>query len=148
MIKVLLVDDHQLVRAGLASLLGTAEDVIVVGQAGDGLVAVQQARELEPDVVLMDLSMAEMDGSAATARILAARPRTRIVILTAFADRPRLDLALAHGAVGSVLKDAPPAELIEAVRAAAGVRQAGSGRSRSTSPRAGRPSNWGRRSGR
>jgi DNA-binding NarL/FixJ family response regulator len=118
-IKVLLVDDHQLVRAGLASLLGTAEDIAVVGQAGDGVVAVQQARELEPDVVLMDLSMPVMDGVAATRQIVDQLPGVQVLVLTSFSDRARVDLALGAGAIGYLLKDSEPDDLIAAVRAAA-----------------------------
>jgi DNA-binding NarL/FixJ family response regulator len=118
-IKVLLVDDHQLVRAGLASLLGTADDVTVVGQAGDGAVAVQQARELEPDVVLMDLSMPVMDGVAATRQIVEELPSVQVLVLTSFSDRTRVDLALGAGAIGYLLKDSEPDDLLAAVRAAA-----------------------------
>jgi DNA-binding NarL/FixJ family response regulator len=118
-IRVLITDDHPGVRSGLAELLATAPDLDVVGLAHCGTSGVELAIELEPDVVLMDLSMPEMDGPQATARILAARPRTRVLILTAFADRGALGRALACGAVGSVLKDASPARLIAAVRGAA-----------------------------
>lgn len=119
MIRVLLVDDHQLVRAGLASLLGAAEDVIVVGQAGDGAAAIQQARELAPDVILMDLSMPVLDGVAATRQIVDELPAVQVLVLTSFSDRTRVDLALGAGAIGYLLKDSEPADLLAAVRAAA-----------------------------
>jgi DNA-binding NarL/FixJ family response regulator len=122
-LRVLITDDHPAVRQGLIDLLATADDLVVVGAACCGAEGVELARELEPDIVLMDLSMPEMDGCAATEHILAARPETRVVILTAFADRPRVDGALANGAVTTVLKDAPPAELLGSVRAAAGARR-------------------------
>jgi DNA-binding NarL/FixJ family response regulator len=119
MIRVLLVDDHQLVRAGLASLLGSAEDVSVVGQAGDGAAAIEQARELEPDVILMDLSMPVMDGVAATRQIVEDLPSVQVLVLTSFSDRTRVDLALGAGAIGYLLKDSEPDDLLAAVRAAA-----------------------------
>jgi DNA-binding NarL/FixJ family response regulator len=118
-IRVLLVDDHQLVRAGLASLLGAAEDVRVVGQAGDGAAAVERARELTPDVILMDLSMPVLDGVEATRRILAELPATQVLVLTSFSDRTRVDQALGAGAIGYLLKDSEPDDLLGAVRAAA-----------------------------
>jgi DNA-binding NarL/FixJ family response regulator len=118
-IKVLLVDDHQLVRAGLASLLGTADDVSVVGQAGDGAAAVEQARQVEPDVVLMDLSMPIMDGVTATRLIVEELPSVQVLVLTSFSDRARVDLALGAGAIGYLLKDSEPDDLLAAVRAAA-----------------------------
>ena len=118
-LRVLITDDHPAIRQGLTDLLCTADDLDVVGVACCGAEGVQLTCELEPDVVLMDLSMPEMDGQVATERILAARPATRVVILTAFADQRRVRRALADGAVTTMLKDAPPAELLEAVRAAA-----------------------------
>lgn len=119
MTTILLVDDHQLVRAGLASLLDSAADLQVVGQAADGQQALELATDLDPDVVLMDLSMPVMDGVEATRLILAARPTTRVVVLTSFSDQPRVADALAAGAVGYLLKDCEPRDLMAAVRAAA-----------------------------
>jgi DNA-binding NarL/FixJ family response regulator len=119
MIKVMLVDDHQLVRAGLAALLATADDLEVVGQAGDGQAAVDLAQETHPDVVLMDLSMPVLDGVEATRQVLAASPQTRVVVLTSFSDKERVGEALAAGAIGYLLKDCDPADLLRAVRAAA-----------------------------
>ena len=96
-ISVLLVDDHQLVRAGLAALLDTADGVNVVGEAADGRQAIEQARQLRPDVILMDLSMPVMGGAAATREVLAERPGTSIVVLTSFSERDRVSEALAAG---------------------------------------------------
>ena len=118
-ISVLLVDDHQLVRAGLAALLDTADGVNVVGEAADGRQAIEQARQLHPDVILMDLSMPVMGGAAATREVLAELPGTNIVVLTSFSERDRVSEALAAGATGYLLKDCEPRELIAAVRSAA-----------------------------
>jgi DNA-binding NarL/FixJ family response regulator len=118
-VRVLLADDHALVRAGLASLLDETEDVTVVGQAGDGAAAVELARETEPDVVLMDLSMPVLDGVEATRRLLAEAPGTRVLVLTSFSDRERVHDALDAGAIGYLLKDADPRDLVAAIRAAA-----------------------------
>ena len=119
MIRVLLAEDHALVRDGLERLLGSAEDIAVVGAASDGVEAVELAREAEPDVVLMDLSMPNVDGIEATRRITEHRPETHVVVLTSFSDRDRILAALDAGAVGYLLKDAEPDELIRGVRAAA-----------------------------
>jgi DNA-binding NarL/FixJ family response regulator len=119
MIRVLLVDDHRLVRAGLTSLLGGAADVQVVGEAADGAHALEVAAKVEADVVLMDLSMPVMDGVAATRALLADHPQLRIVILTSFSDQGRVRDALAAGAIGYVLKDCTPEVLLAAVRSAA-----------------------------
>lgn len=119
MIRVLLVDDHQLVRAGLESLLDTVSDMTVVGAAADGIDAVALAARTKPDVVLMDLSMPGLDGVEATRRIVGARPETFVVVLTSFSDRERILDALDAGAVGYLLKDAEPTELLRGIRAAA-----------------------------
>ena len=119
MITVLVVDDHQLVRAGLTVLLQTASDLEVVGQAADGEQALRLARELQPDVVLMDLSMPVLDGVAATRRLVAEQPGARVVVLTSFAETERVQQALAAGAIGYLLKDCEPDELMAGVRAAA-----------------------------
>jgi DNA-binding NarL/FixJ family response regulator len=119
MTRVLLVDDHRLVRAGLTSLLAAAADIEVVGEAADGVHALEVAASVEADVVLMDLSMPIMDGVAATRRLLAEHPHLRIVILTSFSDQGRVRDALAAGAIGYVLKDCKPEELLAAVRSAA-----------------------------
>jgi DNA-binding NarL/FixJ family response regulator len=118
-IRVVLAEDHKMVRAGLEELLDGAEDIEVVGAVADGEEAVALVKEAEPDVVLCDLSMPRMDGIAATRRILEARPETRVVVLTAFSERARILGALDAGAAGYLLKDASPDELFAAVRAAA-----------------------------
>ncbi len=119
MITVFLVDDHHLVRSGLVSLLETTDDLRVVGQAADGEQAVRLAPGLGPDVVLMDLSMPVLDGVAATRQLLAVLPQTHVVVLTSFSDQQRVGEALAAGAVGYLLKDCDPRELLAGVRAAA-----------------------------
>jgi DNA-binding NarL/FixJ family response regulator len=118
-ISVLLVDDHQMVRTGLATLLAATDDLVVVGQAGDGEAAVSEAARTLPDVVLMDLSMPRVDGVEATRRILAGQPDAKVVVLTSFSDRDRVSDALAAGAVGYLLKDCEPEDLLAAVRSAA-----------------------------
>jgi DNA-binding NarL/FixJ family response regulator len=116
-IRVVLVDDHAVVRSGLAQLLGGAEDIEVVGQAGDGLEAVQLVRSTRPDVVVMDLQMPRMDGVEATKVILQEDPSVEIVVLTSFSDSARIVAALDAGAVGYLLKDADPDDVLEGVRA-------------------------------
>ncbi len=118
-IQVLLADDHQLVRSGLAALLEGTEDIEVVGTAANGAEAVELARTTRPDVVLMDLVMPVMDGVEATQRLLAELPGTPVVVLTSFSDQQRILAALDAGAIGYLLKDVDPAELIRGVRAAA-----------------------------
>jgi DNA-binding NarL/FixJ family response regulator len=119
MIRVLLAEDHPVVRAGLEGLLGGAADVELVGAAADGEEAVELAARRSPDVVLIDLSMPRLDGIAATRRIVAADPDAHVVVLTAFSDRERILGALDAGALGYLLKDAAPEELLGAIRAAA-----------------------------
>jgi len=119
MIRVLLADDHAVVRSGLTQLLATVEDVEVVGAAADGAEAVDLALAERPDVVLMDLSMPVMDGIEAIRRLRGRDPEARIVVLTSFSDRERILDALDAGAIGYLLKDAEPEELIRGVRAAA-----------------------------
>jgi DNA-binding NarL/FixJ family response regulator len=118
-IRVLLVDDQQLVRAGLRMLCESAPDVEVVGEAPEGATAIRLAERLLPDVVLMDLRMPGVDGTTATTRILAQRPSTRIVVLTTFDDDDHLYPALAAGACGFLVKDTAPDELLDGVRRAA-----------------------------
>ena len=118
-IRVLLVDDHALLRAGMARLLDLADGVTVVGSAGSGAEGLELATALHPDVVLMDLSMPGMSGVEATRRLLAARPDTAVVVLTSFADPDLVIDALDAGAIGYLLKDAEPDGLVGAVRAAA-----------------------------
>ncbi|MFN2519194.1 MAG: response regulator [Jatrophihabitantaceae bacterium] len=119
MIRVLVVDDHRLVRAGLVTLLEAAGDIDVVGEAADGAAGVEIARTAQPDVVLMDLSMPVLDGVGATRQLLADRPNTRVLALTSFSDRQRVSDVIAAGATGYLLKDCAPDELLSAVRSAA-----------------------------
>jgi DNA-binding NarL/FixJ family response regulator len=119
MTTVVVVDDHQMVRAGLVTLLEASGDVTVVGQAADGAEAVRVVSDVGPDVVLMDLSMPVLDGVEATRQIVAASPTARVVVLTSFSDRDRVNDAIAAGAIGYLLKDCEPPELLGAVRAAA-----------------------------
>jgi DNA-binding NarL/FixJ family response regulator len=119
MIRVLVVDDHRLVRAGLVTLLDSADDMEIVGEAANGEQGVAVAGETRPDVVLMDLSMPVLDGVEATRRLLLAQPEARVVALTSFSDRQRVSEVLEAGATGYLLKDCAPDELLAAVRAAA-----------------------------
>ena len=119
MIRVLLVDDQHLIRAGLKMLCEVEPDIEVVGEADNGRDAVTLAARLTPDVIVMDLRMPGVDGITATARILAERPATRVVVLTTFGDDDHLYPALTAGATGFLLKDAPPDELLDGIRRAA-----------------------------
>jgi DNA-binding NarL/FixJ family response regulator len=119
MTTVMLVDDHPLVRSGLATLIGTTDDLDVIGEAEGGEQAVTMASKLEPDVVLMDLSMPGIDGVEATRRILDTQPQIHVVVLTSFADQARVSEALAAGAVGYLLKDCDAREVLAAIRSAA-----------------------------
>jgi DNA-binding NarL/FixJ family response regulator len=118
-IRVLAVDDHPVVRAGLAQLLEQADDIELIGVAEDGERALAIVREQETDVVLMDLEMPGMDGIQATARIRHEHPRTQLVVLTSFSDSDRVLDALDAGAIGYLLKGADPDELLQGIRAAA-----------------------------
>jgi len=118
-IRVLLCDDHVVVREGLARLLENADGIEVVAVASDGQEGLEQARAARPDVVLMDLSMPRLDGVSATRAILSELPETYIVVLTSFADRERVLEAIDAGAAGYVLKDSDGAEVVRAIRAAA-----------------------------
>lgn len=108
MIRVLLVDDQHLIRAGLRMLCDAQPDIEVVGEADSGRDAIPLAARLVPDVVVMDLRMPGVDGITATSRILADRPATRVLVLTTFGDDDHLYAALTAGACGFLLKDAPP----------------------------------------
>jgi DNA-binding NarL/FixJ family response regulator len=119
MITVLLVDDHAVVRQGLTALLGSAPDIDVVGDVADGELAAAAVVRLQPTLVLMDLSMPRMDGIAATEAVLAVRPETRVIVLTSFGEHERIRRALQAGAVGYLLKDAEPDDILRAVRDAA-----------------------------
>jgi DNA-binding NarL/FixJ family response regulator len=117
-IRVLIVDDHAVVRMGLRVFFDLQDDIEVVGEAGDGSEGVAMARRLEPDVVLMDLLMPNMDGVTAIGRIKAERPETEIVTMTSFIEEEKVTAALEAGASGYVLKDAEAEEVATAVRAA------------------------------
>ena len=119
MIRVLVADDHPIVRGGIVALLSTADDIEVVGEAADGLEAVELAAELLPDVVLMDLRMPGIDGDEATARILAAHTATRVVILTTYESDASILTAIEKGASGYLLKAAPQEEILAGVRSVA-----------------------------
>jgi DNA-binding NarL/FixJ family response regulator len=119
MIRLLIADDHPLVRNALVQLLGDVEDIDVIAAASNGRDAVAIALESSPDVVLMDLEMPELNGIEATRALTAAGGTERVVILTTFSDRERIMGALDAGALGYLLKDAEPEEIIRGVRAAA-----------------------------
>ena len=114
-IRVVIADDHAVVRGGLEQLLSTADDIELVGIAADGLEAVEAVEREQPDVVLMDLSMPNVDGVEATRRIVIADPDARVIVLTSFGDDRHISDALHAGAIGYVLKHAGPDELLDAV---------------------------------
>jgi DNA-binding NarL/FixJ family response regulator len=115
----MIVDDHPVVRKGLASVLGHEPDIEVVGMADSGEQALQMAQELHPDVVLMDMSMPGMGGIEATRRLVENAPGTRVMMLTSFGGHERMVEALKSGAVGYVVKDTAPADLLNALRSVA-----------------------------
>ena len=115
-IRVLIVDDHPIVRQGLATVLDQQEDLIVVGQAVDGVDAVAQAQELLSDIILMDLQMPQMDGVEAMRRIIGERTGSRIIILTTYATDEYIFSGIEAGAQGYLLKDSPPDEVVTAIR--------------------------------
>ena len=117
-IRVLVVDDHRVVRSGLELLLGSADGIEVVGTADNGAEAVAQVGPTAPDVVLMDLSMPEMDGVEATRRITADHPDVRVLVLTSLGEQSKVRAAVEAGASGYLLKDSEPDALVNAVRAA------------------------------
>ena len=118
-IRIVLADDHAVVRAGLKAVLGTARDMQVVGEASNGLEAVALAERLNPDVIVMDLSMDQMDGSAATKEIVAKGLPTRVLVLTMHAEDEYLVKVLEAGAAGYLVKSAADRELVDAVRTVA-----------------------------
>jgi NarL family two-component system response regulator LiaR len=118
-IRVLIVDDHEIVRKGIAALLETEDDFEVVGEADNGHEAVELAERLDPDVILMDLVMPEMDGIEATRQIRARRANTNVLVLTSFGTDDKLFPAVKAGALGYLLKDTSPQELLHAIRDAA-----------------------------
>jgi DNA-binding NarL/FixJ family response regulator len=116
-IRVLIVDDHAIVRDGIRALLGRAADIEVVGEAGGGRDAIALARSLSPDVILMDIAMPDLGGLEATLAIRKERPASRIVILSQYGDPEYVKRALKSGAAGYVLKKAAGADLVSAIRA-------------------------------
>ena len=119
LIRVVLADDHAVVRAGLKAVLGTAKDIDVIGEASNGRDAVGLAERFKPDVVVMDLSMGEMDGTAATKEIVAKGLPTRVLVLTMHAEEDYLVPLLEAGASGYLMKSAADRELVDAVRTVA-----------------------------
>ncbi|MED2762404.1 response regulator transcription factor [Bacillus thuringiensis] len=117
-IKVLLVDDHTVVLKGLAFFLSTQEDLELVGEANNGKEALVKVGETNPDVILMDLYMPEMDGVEATAYIKKEYPNVKVIVLTSFSDQAHVLPALRAGASGYILKDVEPDQLVEAIRSA------------------------------
>lgn len=115
-IRVLIVDDHAVVRQGLRAFLQTQDDVEIAGEAADGDEAIRQVRELVPDVVLMDLVMPKLDGIAAIREMRALSPSTKVLVLTSFADDDKVFAAVKAGAAGYLLKDVRPQELGDAIR--------------------------------
>lgn len=117
MIRVLLVEDHTVVRDGLRALLAECQDIEVIGQAADGLEAIQKARQLQPDVVVMDIGMPRINGVEATRRIIQNGPATQVLILSQYDDPERVLAAIRAGAAGYLLKQAAGTELADGIRA-------------------------------
>ena len=115
MIRVMIVDDHTIVRRGIKALLAETGDIQVVGEADNGLEAVRLAKELEPDVILMDLLMPKLDGIEATRQVTAQQPHMRVLVLTSFVGDEKIFPAIKAGALGYLLKDSDPAELIRSI---------------------------------
>jgi len=115
-IRLMIVDDHAMVRKGMRAFLGEFEDIHVIGEAANGWKAVELVKELKPDVVLLDLFMPGMDGIETIQRLLAVQPELGIVILTAFAREEKVVEAVQAGALGYVVKDAQPEELVQSIR--------------------------------
>ena len=118
-IRILIADDHQIVRMGLTTIFAKEADIAVVGEARNGREAVQQARECSPDVILMDLMMPRMNGVEATRRILAGDPSAKILVLTTFGASEEVEQALSAGAYGALIKDTPHMGLVAAIRTVA-----------------------------
>src|ERR1035437_2152694 len=120
MIRVLIADDHPLMRKGLADILEGVDDIEVVGAAEDGAAALALAHAVKPDIVLMDISMPGMDGIEATEKLVEMDSTVRVVMLTSYSEREKITESLAAGAVSYLPKDAPPAAVIRALRSAEG----------------------------
>jgi two-component system, NarL family, response regulator LiaR len=116
-IRVLVAEDHTVVRAGLIALISSEDGLEVVGQAGDGLEAVERVRECQPDVILMDLSMPKLDGIGAITAIRQEQPRARVLVLTSFVEDEKVFAALKAGALGYLLKESSPDDLLRGIRA-------------------------------
>jgi len=140
-IRILIADDHALVREGIRALLSLCDDLEVVGEAADGKEAIAAARSLDPDVVLMDINMPGLGGLEATPEILRSNPRAKILVLTQYDDREYVSRFLKNGASGYVLKRAAGSELASAVRAVhrGGLVLDPSSRARRSCPRPSRP---------
>jgi NarL family two-component system response regulator LiaR len=123
-IRVMLVDDHAVVRSGLSAFLQASDDLELVGEASSGEEAIQSCQKLKPDVVLMDLMMPGMGGAAATGIIRDKCPQIQVIILTSFKEKDLVESALKAGAIGYLLKDATAEKLIEAIRSAAAGKPA------------------------
>lgn len=117
-ISVLIADDHAMVRQGLRTFLDLHDEIEVIGEAANGLEAIEQARQLRPDVILMGLVMPKLDGIAALRQIRALNPNTQILVLTSFTEDDKVFPAIEAGAVGYLLKDVSPDDLLRAIRAA------------------------------
>src|SRR5512136_1166670 len=115
-IRVLIVDDHTIVRKGIRALLAEIEGIEVVGEADNGQEAVTQAETLHPDVILMDLAMPKMDGIEAIRQIKISQPESRILVMTSFATDDKVFPAIKAGALGYLLKESAPEELVQAIR--------------------------------
>ncbi len=118
LIRVLLIDDHEMVRLGLSAYLSTQSDLEVVGQAANGEEGIQRAKELKPNVILMDLVMEKMDGIAATAAIMEVLPKTKIIVLTSYIEDEKVYPVIEAGAFSYLLKTSPAHVIVEAIRAA------------------------------
>ena len=115
-IQVLIVDDHVMVRKGIKALLSEYEDISVTGEAANGLKAIEMVEQLKPDIVLIDLAMPVMEGTEAIKRIIAINPQQRIIVLTSYTGDDKLIPAIKAGALGYLVKDAQPEELVQSIR--------------------------------
>ncbi|MFE4335473.1 response regulator [Streptomyces sp. NPDC056831] len=117
-LRIIVADDHTVMRAGVIALLASEPTIDIVGEAGDGRAAVELVERLEPDVALVDLRMPVLDGASATAEIVAGRPRTRVLILTTYDTDAEIERAVEAGAIGYLLKDTTRDQLVDAIRSA------------------------------